>query len=81
MWTRFTIHRDSLAAKELHPKLSEVMNTMLKTMIYIKAHPLKSRYFADLCEETGHGISHSCFAVILAGCQGLERALKATRVV
>jgi hypothetical protein len=33
--------------KELCPELSEVMDTMIKT------HPLKSRLFAELCEEMG----------------------------
>jgi hypothetical protein len=51
--------------KELCPELSEVMDTVIKTVNYIKTHPLKSRLFAELCEE----ISHSCFTVILGGCQ------------
>jgi hypothetical protein len=80
MWTHFTINHDSLPTKELYPELSEVMNTILKTVNYIKIHPLKSRYFEELCEEMGHSISRSCFTVILAGCQGIERALKATSV-
>jgi hypothetical protein len=53
MWTHCMIHCDSLALKELCPKLSEVMNTMIKTVNYIKTLPLKSRLFAESCEEIG----------------------------
>jgi hypothetical protein len=47
------IHRDFLAVKELCPELSEVMNTVIKTVNYIKTAPLKSRLFAELCKEIG----------------------------
>jgi hypothetical protein len=37
------IHRESLATEELCPELSEVMDTMIKNVNYIKTRPLKSR--------------------------------------
>jgi hypothetical protein len=53
MWTHCTIHRESLATKELFPELSEVKDTVIKSVNYIKIHLLKSRLFAKLCEEMG----------------------------
>jgi hypothetical protein len=47
------IHRESLAMEELCPELSEVMNTVIRTINYIKTHPMKSRLVAELCKETG----------------------------
>jgi hypothetical protein len=47
------IRCESLAVKELCPELSEVMDMMIRTANYIKTHPLKSRLFAELCEEIG----------------------------
>jgi hypothetical protein len=53
MWTHCTIHCESLASKELFPELSEVKDTVFKSVNYIKTHVLKSRLFAKLCEEMG----------------------------
>jgi hypothetical protein len=39
------------ATKQLSPELSEVMDTVTKTVNYIKTRPLKSRFFVELCEE------------------------------
>jgi transposase-like protein len=52
-WTHCMIHLEPLATKELCPKLSEVMDTVIKTVKYIQTRPLKSRVFAELCEEMG----------------------------
>jgi hypothetical protein len=46
-------HRESLVTKELCPELSEAMDTLIRTANCIKARPLKSRLFAQLCEEIG----------------------------
>jgi hypothetical protein len=53
MWTHCMIHRELLATKELCPELTEVMDTVIRTVNYIKACPLKIRHFAELCEEMG----------------------------
>jgi hypothetical protein len=37
--------------KELCPELSEVMDTVIRSVNYIKTCPLKSRLFAEMCEE------------------------------
>jgi hypothetical protein len=47
------INRESLATKESCLELSEVMDTVIKTVNYINTRPLKSRIFAQLCEEMG----------------------------
>jgi hypothetical protein len=51
MWTYFVIHRESLDTKELRPELSEVMDTVIKNLNYIRTRPSKNRIFAGLCEE------------------------------
>jgi hypothetical protein len=56
------------------PRTEEMMDTVIKTLIYVKTCPLKSRLFAELCEEWGHCISLSCFTVILIG--GQEETLQ-----
>jgi hypothetical protein len=43
MWTHSMIHRESLAGKELCSEVSEVMDTVTRTVNYIKIRPLKSR--------------------------------------
>jgi hypothetical protein len=45
MWTHCMIHHESLAMKELCPELTEVMDTVIKTINYIKACPLRRRFF------------------------------------
>jgi hypothetical protein len=47
------IHYESPAMKELCPELSEVMDTVITSVNYIKTCPLKSRLFAETCEEMG----------------------------
>jgi hypothetical protein len=59
------VHRESLATKELCPELSEVVDTVIKTVNYIKTRPLEIRLVAELCEKMGESISRSCFTVIL----------------
>jgi hypothetical protein len=39
--------------KELCPELSEVMDTVIRSVNYIKTCPLKSRLFAELCKKMG----------------------------
>jgi hypothetical protein len=51
MWTHCMIHPLSLATKKLCTELSEVMDTVIKTVKYINNRPLESRVFAELCEE------------------------------
>jgi hypothetical protein len=53
VWTHCMIHRESLAMKELCPELNEVWNVVIKSVHYIKTRPLKSRLFAQICEEMG----------------------------
>jgi hypothetical protein len=48
MWTHCMVHRESLATKELCPDLSEVIDTVIGTVNYIKTRPLKSGLFAKL---------------------------------
>jgi hypothetical protein len=45
------IHYESMVMKELCPELSEVMDTVIRSVSYIKTHPLKSTLFAEMCEE------------------------------
>jgi hypothetical protein len=42
IWTHSMIRRESLATKELCPEPSDVMDTAIKTVNYIKTRPLKS---------------------------------------
>jgi hypothetical protein len=51
VWTNCMIHRETLATKELCPELNEVLNVVIKSVYYIKTRPLKSRLFAQVCEE------------------------------
>jgi hypothetical protein len=51
--THCMTHYESLVMKELYPELSEVMNTVIRSVNYIKTCPLKSRLFAEMCEEMG----------------------------
>jgi hypothetical protein len=41
MWTQCMIHRESPVTKELCPERSEVMDTVIETVNYIKTRPLK----------------------------------------
>jgi hypothetical protein len=51
--THCTIHYESLVMKELCPELNEVMDTVIRSVNYIKTCPLKNRLFAEMCEEMG----------------------------
>jgi hypothetical protein len=53
MWAHCTIDHESLAMKELCAELNEVMDTVIKTVNYMKTRPLKTRLFAELCEKMG----------------------------
>jgi hypothetical protein len=53
VWTHCMIHRETLSTKELCPELNEVLNVVIKSVNYIKTRPLKSRLFAQICEEMG----------------------------
>jgi hypothetical protein len=53
VWTHCMIHRESLTTKVLCPELNEVLNVVIKSVQYIKNQPLKSRRFAQICEEIG----------------------------
>jgi hypothetical protein len=67
MWTHYMIHRESSSTKELRPELKEVLNVVIKSVNYIKTRPLKSRLFAQICEEMG--AQYFYFTVILIGIQ------------
>jgi hypothetical protein len=47
------IHYESLVMKELCPEMSEVMDTVIRSVNYIKTCSLKSRLFAEICMEIG----------------------------
>jgi hypothetical protein len=51
-------------------EMSEVMDTVIKTVNYIKTRFLKSRVFEELGTEIeGHSIIHSCLTGMLVGCE------------
>jgi hypothetical protein len=50
-WTM--IHHESRPMKELSPKMSEMMDTVVRTVNYVKTRPLRSRFFAELWDEMG----------------------------
>ncbi|MGH0127157.1 UNVERIFIED_CONTAM: hypothetical protein FKN15_055997 [Acipenser sinensis] len=52
-WTHCMIHREQLAAKDLSTELGEVLQQVTCIVNYIKAHPLRARLFAKLCEDMG----------------------------
>jgi hypothetical protein len=39
--------------KQLCPELSEVLDTVIRSVSYIKTCPLKSRLFAEMCKKMG----------------------------
>uniref|UniRef100_A0A8C6SUE5 HAT C-terminal dimerisation domain-containing protein n=1 Tax=Neogobius melanostomus TaxID=47308 RepID=A0A8C6SUE5_9GOBI len=47
------IHREALASKCLEPELRNVFQTSVKMVNFIKARPVQSRLFAQLCHEMG----------------------------
>lgn len=52
-WTHCVIHREALAAKNITPELSNVLDCIIKVVNYIKTRPVKARLFHQLCEELG----------------------------
>jgi hypothetical protein len=69
MCTYCMMQGESLATKELCPEMSEVMDTIIITVNYIKTRPLKSRHLQNYARKWAHNIRHSCFNVILVGCK------------
>jgi hypothetical protein len=64
------IHCESLAAKEFWPELSGVMDTVIKTVNYMKTYPLKGRLHAELYGEIGaqcHSLLFYCNSHWLSG--------------
>jgi hypothetical protein len=61
--THCMIHYELLVMKELFPQLSEVMDTVIRSVNYIKTCPLKSRLFAEMCER-GNGSTVSVTPVL-----------------
>jgi len=47
------IHRESLASKKMSVELKATFDQAVKTVNFIKARPLNSRLFAQLCAEMG----------------------------
>jgi hypothetical protein len=39
-WAHYMIHRESAAVMKLSPKMSEVMDTVIRTINYIKTHQM-----------------------------------------
>ena len=52
-WTHCVIHREALASKQLSPDLNEILNEILRVLIFIKTRPLKVRQSSTLWEQTG----------------------------
>ena len=50
-FTHCIIHREILASRKMCPELNSVLTDVVKVINYIKAHPLNSRLFEQLCEE------------------------------
>ena len=57
-WTHCFIHHEALASQQLSCDLNGVLEVVVKTVNFIKARPLKSRFFQRLCDEleTDHNI-------------------------
>jgi hypothetical protein len=51
MWTHCMIYCESPTTKESCPELGEMMDTVIKTVSYMKTRPLKRSLFAESCEE------------------------------
>lgn len=57
-WTHCIIHREALAAQCLSKDISDVVETVVKVVNFVKTRPMKARFFAKLCEDMG--ADHSC---------------------
>ena len=47
------IHRQHLVVKNLSDRLRKTMGTVITVVNKIKAHPLSSRIFRQICDENG----------------------------
>jgi hypothetical protein len=52
MRTHCVMHRESLATKEFCPELSELVGTVIRTVNYIKACPLKGRLLQNYARKS-----------------------------
>ncbi|XP_072392330.1 protein FAM200A-like [Diabrotica undecimpunctata] len=50
-WTHCVIHREALAAKNVTPELSVVMDSIIIVVNYIKTRPMKSRLFLNFVKK------------------------------
>lgn len=53
LWTHCIIHREALAAESLSKDMSDVVETVVKVVNYLKTRPMKARFFAKLCDDMG----------------------------
>lgn len=53
LWTHCMLHRESLAAKQLSGEFSDVMDSVVKAVNFIKRSALQTRLFASLCAAAG----------------------------
>lgn len=51
--THCVLHRDALAARDMDPRLHEVLNNAVSIVNFVKARATNSRLFTALCEEVG----------------------------
>ncbi|XP_069057834.1 SCAN domain-containing protein 3-like [Pleurodeles waltl] len=51
LWTHCMIHREALAVRNMDRELGDVLNSAVKNVNFIKAHPTGSRLFAIVCAE------------------------------
>ncbi|XP_076047489.1 zinc finger BED domain-containing protein 5-like [Oratosquilla oratoria] len=49
--THCMLHREALVAKRIDDELYQVLQIVVKTVNYVKAHPMKARLFEALCHE------------------------------
>jgi len=59
--THCVLHRESLSAKNLPPKLNNVMNSAVKIINVIRGRALHSRLFEALCDSIGSQHKHLLF--------------------
>jgi hypothetical protein len=57
MWTHCMIHRESPAMKELCPESSEVMDTAIRSVNYIKDLSIEKQTFCRIVQGNGGTIS------------------------
>ena len=59
--THCLIHRKALASQQLSSDLNGVLESVVKTVNFIKARPLKARLFQRLCDELKAGHKNLLF--------------------